>query len=185
MNTFFESIAYNLSRLADPSGRESNIRFWPYAILVAGLNYLAGSFVAAPMMTAMMQQMAEVIGDVGKGTRPPPEAFEFMPDMSALVVPHSIILLVTVALLFSAVSRRLHDRDRSGFWGLMPLPFAILAIAMMPYVFDGLDAGRPDPGLFTALMLNSFVYMGLLLFLIVLLVGKGTDGPNRFGPPAQ
>ena len=184
LDKFFASIGHNLARIADISGRESNILFWPYAILVAALNYVAGHLVAAPVFNAMLQQMLRVFAEGGRPSRPV-EPFELMPDMSGLVVPHAIILAVTVILLFSAVARRLHDRDRTGLWGLMPLPFAILALALMPHAFAIFSGGEPDMSFFLGLMLNNLVYLAALLVLIVLLAGKGDKGPNRFGPAPE
>jgi uncharacterized membrane protein YhaH (DUF805 family) len=185
MDKFFASIGHNLSRIVDPSGRESNILFWPYAILIAALNYIGGSLIAAPMMTEMFQRIMVMVAEAG--TRPPPtNPFEIMPDMTELVVPQAAILAATIVLLFSAVARRLHDRDRTGLWGLMPVPFAAAALAFAPMMFDRMaEGGAPDPALFGALMLNNFAYLGSLIALIVLLVGKGTPGPNRFGPAPQ
>lgn len=71
------------------------------------------------------------------------------------------IVLTTLYVYFLAPAalavtvRRLHDRNMSGWWLLLPL-----AIALIPVVG----------------VIISFVGM------IVVLSLKGTDGPNRFGP---
>jgi uncharacterized membrane protein YhaH (DUF805 family) len=188
MEKVFTSIGYNLRRIADPTGRESNPLFWPYAILIAALNYVAGAMAAAPMMIEMMQNMGRVFVDLqrrGARNEPPPLPFDtaFMPDMSAVVVPNAIILAASVVLLFSAVARRLHDRDRTGLWGLLPVPFAALGIALIPYAFGDLVGAPEVPAIFLALMLNNLLYLASLVLLIVLLVGKGTPDANRFGAP--
>jgi uncharacterized membrane protein YhaH (DUF805 family) len=185
MDKFFASVGLNLRGIANWSGRESNIQFWPYAVLVAAIYYIAGSLVAAPVMNEMMQRLMQIVAEAERGAPPPTNPFELMPDMGALAVPQSIILAATVVLLFSAVARRLHDRDRTGLWGLMPVPFTAFGIAAMPFVFDSFASGAPEPGLFLAMMLNNFLSLGALIALIVLLVGKGTPGPNRFGPAPQ
>jgi uncharacterized membrane protein YhaH (DUF805 family) len=187
MDKLFASIGHNLRRIADPSGRESNILFWPYAILVAALNYIAGALVAAPIMMETMQHMAEIVAEAqrrGAEHDPSPMPFDpaFMPDVSGIALPSAIILAASVALLFSAVARRLHDRDRTGLWGLMPLPFAALGIALTPYAFHGMAGGEPDPALFVGVMLSNLLNMAALIGLIVLLVGKGSPEANRFGP---
>jgi uncharacterized membrane protein YhaH (DUF805 family) len=105
--------------------------------------------------------------------------------MSQMVAVGSITVAATVVLLAAAVARRLHDRNRRGYWGLLPLPFLAAGLALMPGIFERAAAGReiPDPRLFLALVLNNLVYLAALGFLIVLLAGPGTTGPNRFGPP--
>jgi uncharacterized membrane protein YhaH (DUF805 family) len=89
-----------------------------------------------------------------------------------------IVCAVAVLLLAAAVVRRLHDRDMSGLWGALPLPFLIAALAMMPGLFTRHSL---DIGLFTALTACSLLYNATLIALIFLLAGGGTAGHNRYG----
>ena len=76
------------------------------------------------------------------------------------------LLLPTVGV----TTRRLHDRDFSGWWQALPLLLVLPGIAGV-----ALDA--------TWLLVCSAAATGLAsLALLVLYALKGTGGPNRFGP---
>ncbi|EGF90575.1 hypothetical protein ABI_36000 [Asticcacaulis biprosthecium C19] len=91
----------------------------------------------------------------------------------------AIVFIFAISLLAAAVARRLHDRGKSGAWGLMPLPFITFASVMMPTVFAQTFA---DMGLFFTMFINNVLYIAALVFLVILLAGAGSEGENRFGP---
>jgi uncharacterized membrane protein YhaH (DUF805 family) len=186
MNAFFLSITYNMRRLFDFRGRETQILFWPYAGFIFGLGTVVTTgLIMIPIMEMaanMMQQIA-VAAQQGGGAEPAflksPELL--IPDFGGLVLPTVAVNLVMIALLAAAIARRLHDKDRSGFWGLPPLPSMLIGFALMPRTLAGMYSNaEPDP-LVALAMLNSFLTYGLLILLVVMLVGKGSEGPNRFG----
>ena len=75
------------------------------------------------------------------------------------------LLLPTV----SVSTRRLHDRDLSGWWQMLPLAAALPAIAGAVLEADGL------------LVLAGSAAALASLGLLVVYALKGTSGPNRFG----
>ncbi len=87
---------------------------------------------------------------------------------------------INVALISLAV-RRVHDRAKSGWWVLGYASAALVcAIASNALVNDAYADGRApsDPGML--LMMAALAV--IVWFLFELLVLKGSDGPNRFGP---
>jgi uncharacterized membrane protein YhaH (DUF805 family) len=188
-----ESIRYNLTNLARFSGRESRALFWPYAIAVIILGMLSMFALMVPGIMesfGRMQRFAAAHPDQATvdsgpghysitihGSHP-----ELMPDMSSLSSGVGLIALIVAALLAAAVARRLHDRRMRGVWGLLPLPFLGFGLIMMPRFFESVRTGHPpDMQLFMAIFFNNFIYILMLATLVVLLVGEGTRGPNRFG----
>ena len=184
------TIRYNLVNLATFSGRETRAQFWPYAAFVFVLSIAGMMAVMLPEMSASMERMQKFatehpdMATVQQG----PGSYsisiqghhpELMPDMGNMMRMMAIVFAVIIALFAAAVVRRLHDRGKSGAWGLLPLPFITFASIMMPKVFA---QNTPDMGLFFAIFINNFIYIGTLIFLIVLLAGAGTQGENRFGP---
>ena len=76
------------------------------------------------------------------------------------------LLLPTVGV----TTRRLHDRNLSGWWQLLPLAAALPAIAGAVLESDGL------------LMLAGCTVALASLALLIVYALRGTAGPNRFGP---
>ncbi|EIZ80405.1 hypothetical protein WSK_0963 [Novosphingobium sp. Rr 2-17] len=111
---------------------------------------------------------------------------ELMPDMSGIAGAMIGVSAIAILLLAAAVSRRLHDTGRRGWWGLLPLPFLFAGFVFMPRLFAQVsDGASPDMGLFGLLFLNNMVYLGSLAVLVILLAQPEQRQANRFGPPAS
>ncbi|MEA3023762.1 MAG: hypothetical protein QOK01_2614 [Alphaproteobacteria bacterium] len=89
-------------------------------------------------------------------------------NAGAILIVIILLLLVTSGVSGVAVGiKRLHDRDKSGWW--------LLIFYLLPAVFDGIGRGGvPALSLVAfAISIWSFVELGCL---------RGTDGPNTYGP---
>lgn len=175
-------------RLLDFKGREDRASFWPYAALVFVLNMFVGMAIFIPMMQRSMRAMQEYAAthpEQATVTSGPgqysisvqgnhPEFFEGRSMAAYLAVTFGLAILLYAA----AVARRLHDRGKSGFWGLMPLPFILYSSIMMPRMFA--SAGQPDLGVFFSIFFSNMFYIVALIWLIVLLAGRSDAEPNRF-----
>lgn len=188
--TLAASLKHNLANLHRFRGRDRQGLFWPYAILVffavlIGLAVVTGLWVAEQI--AQIQRIAAELRETGQVSTgsgqyaikiengsPVPYA-----DMSDMAIGIAIVFFLAAALLAAAVTRRLHDRGRSGLWGLLPIPFFLVATAMMSR-----GMGQPEHGpLSTLLFLNNAAYVAALAILFLLLLGASTPGPNRYGDP--
>ena len=181
-------------RLADFSGRDRRGRFWPYALVVAVLLYVGMAAAMVPMMTGVFAEAGryaaenpdQVTVSAGPGHYSvqihDPEA-ELMPDMSGLFWAVRLVFVAAGVLLAAAVTRRLHDTARPGWWGLPPLIFAGVASILFPMVMEqAMQSEEFAVAPFLLLFANNMLYMVSLIGLIVLLCLKGTPGPNRYGP---
>lgn len=101
-----------------------------------------------------------------------------MPNIGNVIGGMAIVFAAIVALCAAAIVRRLHDRGKTGAWGLIPLPFIAFASVMMPKSFA---QNPPDMGLFFAIFLNNVLYLVSWAYLTVQLARVGTTGENRFG----
>jgi uncharacterized membrane protein YhaH (DUF805 family) len=193
-----ESIRHNLSALLRFSGRDPRRLFWPYAAAICLLSWFAIYAVMAP-------QILGAVGRIQRFAREHPELTtvesgpghysvsvrgappELMPDMLGMIYGIAPVMAVTVLLLAAAVARRLHDRGRTGAWGLVPVALLLTGFFGMSKIFAGVGSGiPPDPRLFLAIFLNNAAYLASLVFLVIQLASAGTSGSNRFGPePAQ
>jgi uncharacterized membrane protein YhaH (DUF805 family) len=184
------SISHNLRKLLRFSGRERRALFWPYAATVFILAIVAfqAAFLPEFMRTmGRMQRFAAEHPDQATVTQGPGHYSisieghhpELMPDMARLAVLIGVVAVIVVLLLAAAVARRLHDRGKSGLWGLMPVPFLAFAGIQMPRVFANPEAHM---GLFFLLFFNNLIYIGTLIALVVMLARVSDAGDNRYGP---
>jgi uncharacterized membrane protein YhaH (DUF805 family) len=94
-----------------------------------------------------------------------------------------VLSILMIWINTATTVRRLHDRNRSGWWAL-----AIFVVNRMSYMYYGLFFGSyfgvdiSTGGQLLLVMLVvalSFLQTGIFIELFFVI---GTDGPNRFGP---
>lgn len=149
-------------------GRERPSSFWLWVLVVIGAVMIcwSGAFVVFAV-------------SLRPGSPPP---FAMMPIIMLVLVVAAIVLLA------AAVSRRLHDTGRSGWWGIAPGPFLMGGLIMMARLFARVesgelgDQGEGIPPEFMLIFVNNLVYLGALITLIVLCSMPGQPGANRYGP---
>lgn len=190
----FASIRYNLANLVRFSGRESRGLFWPYAIAVFLLGIAVGILLLVPIMVDTMTRAVAYAQAHPGGFpqpvpgQPPALPPELMPDMTRMMVPMMIVNLLGILLLAAAAVRRLHDRDMSGWWAALPIPFHIISALIAPAVARQMTQAmttfppRQSPLMLVSTLNGAFALLALVI-LVVLLVGESTRGPNRFGDP--
>lgn len=192
MTEILASIRYNLACLTRFAGRDPRGRFWPYAIFMYGLSIVAGMLVFIPVLVDMFMRMQRYFvehpeglptgGDPYDPTAPLKFPPELMPDFSVILVPMTVVGVLVMLLVAAAVVRRLHDRDRSGWWALLPIPSMIAGQLMAPQATEMMFGGTPpDPSVMLPVLLNNLVYWITLIALIVMLAKAGTEGANRYG----
>ncbi len=176
------------------SGRDNPRQFWPYAG-VAFILVFALAAIAMPLamqgIFADMQQFAAEHPDAATVQQSPTSysiaidaGHPNAPDLN--LTPLFIVLIgmvsVAVVLLAAAVSRRLHDCNRSALFGLVPLAFLATGLILFPMMMrDFTRSSEPDMGLFGLLFLNNILYLISLLALVVQCIQRGTPGSNRYG----
>lgn len=190
------SIIRGLRGIARFKGRDRRGLFWPYAGLILVLGFLAigcganltlGAFLTDASTFAAEHPEAAVVheapGQVSIQIDPThPDAPT--PDLAGFFAILGAGVTVIVLLLAAAVARRLHDVGHSAWWGLTPVIFLGVGMALFPLAVDGMMDGAPDLGLFGLLFLNNLLYIVSLGALVLTLVRPGKDVANRFGPPS-
>jgi uncharacterized membrane protein YhaH (DUF805 family) len=185
------SARHNLRGLARFNGRDSQRQFWPWAIIIFLVSQAAATIIVViPIASAFARFMQMVAKEAAKPNEDPEAAdmlaerlmADMASEMGAIWQPLAVVTIVTVALLAAAVTRRLHDRGRTGLWGLLPVPFLAVSVATMPYTFRLGMAPKEVAPMDTFLMLAGPMSWVTLIVLVVLLVGEGDPGSNRFGP---
>jgi len=176
------SLGDHFKRLFDFSGREDRASFWPYAALAFIIITAAGMIIFVPIMhhaIQSMQQFAAEHPDQATVTTGPGQYSVSIRGTMPQVMPSRLVALylavsfgLAILLYAAAVVRRLHDRGKSGFWGLMPLPFIIYSSIQMPRMFAmAMAPTAADMTLFFSIFISNFLYIATLIWLIVLLAG--------------
>ena len=186
---FLVSIRHCLTRILRFSGRDTRALFWPYAFTLFVLMSIFGYYWMMFRIGSLIQSIPNRPGGplvlrgpgivsvhYGPGRPMPAHVFQ------TIVVGLGIGMAAFVALMAAAVWRRLHDRGRTGLWGLLPAAFMFLYFcAFLRLQSDAAD-GRGVGGLFLLMFLLGLAYLGSALALVIMLAGAGTAGPNEFGP---
>jgi uncharacterized membrane protein YhaH (DUF805 family) len=144
---FWGTVRRGLRLTGHPAGADTPGQFWPYAAAVLGGFMVVGNLVSAIVFVAMSGASAD--------TR-----------TAALVTTIGVAALVVVALLASAVVRRLHDRRRSVAWALVPLVSLVLAFALQARILLAWDEER-GAGPFLIAFAAGLVYFATVIALVV------------------
>jgi uncharacterized membrane protein YhaH (DUF805 family) len=178
----------HFKRLTDFRGREDRASFWPYAALAFVIDMIAGMFIFLPMMlraVAGMQRYAQEHPEQATVTSGPGHysisiegGNQSFFDAESMAAYLAVTFGLALILFAAAVTRRLHDRGKSGFWGLMPLPFIIYSSLVMPSAFA--MTGEPNMTLFFSIFFSNMLYLVALGWLIVMLAGPSDTAPNRY-----
>jgi uncharacterized membrane protein YhaH (DUF805 family) len=183
-------IRYNLVNLLNFRGRDARSIFWPYIAFLFTLLMILNAVVMISEMARLMQDMHQYALENPDSATIHQSATHYsvtvenappalMPDMGGLVYLTATITACMVIGMAAATTRRLHDIGKSGAWGLLPVPFLTFSFAMMPQIFQ---QSPPDMAWFTAIFINNMLYIGCIIYLIILLARAGYPDDNRFGP---
>ncbi len=145
-----------------------NRKPWWLATIAAGL--------AASVVTAIIEIAARSSGETVP--RPCDQSSRADGIFGVLV---GVIGLVNMWVAFALSAKRLHDRDRTGWWLIWQLLILILAVILVVVAIAvPQEQGAVWYALAGAACLAAFVISVWLFVQIGFL--RGTQGPNRFGP---
>jgi uncharacterized membrane protein YhaH (DUF805 family) len=181
---FLGSLRHCLAGLLRLSGRDSRAQFWPYASTLFLLSMVAMQLCMSRLMSgfaayaAAHPERSDGFGRTAIHATPP----QVLAVMQNILTTVSVIAAIFIALVGAAVVRRLHDRGRTGLWGLLPVVFLATGIFGMGRMFGQVGPAGPNPGIFFLIFVNNLVYLVALVALVVFLAGPGMAGPNEYGP---
>ena len=142
--------------------------YWWIASLVVG--------TVAGMLTSSLEFWAE---QVGSGwINPETQEFEATwPFASGL----SLIVILNIWINFALSAKRLHDRNRTGWW-IAAVYLAIIIAVLLGFATLMQPEGQRE--LLNTLAVTAVFAVSCLMIWMFIEIGflKGTQGPNRFGP---
>ena len=195
-----QALSLGFRNIATFSGRTPRRLFWPFAGVIFGAGYIL-------FMIALFPAVGGVLMNASAGAMHNPREFQanedwvavgnqvfvanaateqaatLPPVLTAMLWSVLAFVAVLVLLLSSAVVRRLHDTGRSGWWGLLPLPFLFTGLGMMPLMMSLLEADSEGDVMAwaTGLFVVNAIYILAVIALGVFLVQPSEPGANRFG----
>lgn len=168
--TFGESIKTCFRKYAEFNGRATRSEFWYFVLFLVlvdlGVGFLSGLFMIPLIL---------------KG--------EFNADsILSTSLPFKIISLV-VGLAFllpnlSVWTRRLHDRNKSGWWIVTYFVLCLVPAFLLNSMVDHVDQLNENTGGGVILGLAVLVILVTVLAIVLLVwcCKRGTIGPNQYGP---
>ena len=182
------------------SGRTPRRQFWPFTGVVFGVGYVLYMIALFPAVGGVLMSASSgamhnprefrasedwvAVGNQVYVANPSVEASAGLPPMLTAMLWSVVgFVAVLVLLLSSAVVRRLHDTGRSGWWGLLPLPFLFIGLGMMPLMMPLLNMEAEGDVVWwtTMLFAVNVLYILVMITLIVFLVQPSQAEANRFG----
>jgi len=192
MKTYLANLRRHLTSLHRFSGRETVDQFWAWAgtvlfALMVSFS-VAGRFALSDWFAGVERIAREnpelVTRSVGPGhysVRVEGHHPELVPALLPFITLAAAFGVIVILLLGAALTRRLHDSGRTGFWALLPIPFLLGGLWLMPQLF-GSRGAAPDMQLLFLLFVNNVVYLATIALLVFFTTKSGTPGPNRYGP---
>ena len=152
-------------------GRIGRARYWLATLIILGSMISALLLLAAICLGSGIPTGPLTINLIGISA-----SFQLTDDNAAAgLFLHIVTILLTLvfAWFYAAASiRRLHDRDKSGWW---TVPF-IGAAGLYGQFGDRLG------GSWAAVAVGIAVFIAFIWGLVEMYFLKGTNGPNRYGP---
>ncbi len=172
-------------KILDFSSRSTRSQFWPFIFLIYASQQVVSYIAMAPLMKRLelFAKEAEVQAATGKE----PDLASILPDLTSALGTIAGVLgllwLISLIPLSGAVTRRLHDTNRSGFWALPVLICQLSGFALLWLTArEVMEMSEfAIPAFLVPLVINNLVGFGFTILLIVFCVYDGTVGPNRFG----
>jgi uncharacterized membrane protein YhaH (DUF805 family) len=151
------------------SGRINRAKFWLLSILLVVLAIVA--WIVAFVVAAAILGFNLTDGSLPSLDEPDKLVRMILDYAVAFLVLFGVVIAIWVSYLAIGV-KRLHDRDKSGWW--------ILVFYIVPWLLGGIadKQGDDTPALIAALIALVCLIWGLVELGFL----RGTRGPNRFGP---
>jgi len=182
---------HNLRRLLDFSGRDTQPTFWWYVLFVFLLNLAVWTVMIVPVVGDLMNSMMAAAQTGDEAAIAAAMGVELGEMVESMLWMGMVATLLNVALLAAAFTRRLHDSNLSGWWGLLPLGLQAAATWYTSTRIDDLKAlmgqmmnvADPQASMAAQSQMSTDSLIGWLpiIALVVLGIRKSTAGPNRYG----
>ena len=186
------SIKYNLSHLADFTGRDARQTFWYYALFLIVVQIGVSIVTSIPMYAGMFTGAFEA---ASQGMDENAMTAAMMADMTGYLHTQvwisAVLGVIMIALFTAAFVRRLHDGGFPGWIAIVPVVSQLAAAVVGIVTLDKAMAitqaamANTDPAETIALQseIAPYAMIGWIGYLVVIGFGivKSQGGPNKYG----
>jgi uncharacterized membrane protein YhaH (DUF805 family) len=187
----FGAIRYSLANLLNVNGRDARQTFWYYVLAIVVAQFVAGLAISVPVMVETFTTVFQAArGGMHGAVLEQQLNAQMMGKMTQMMWFSMAISIACALLLVSALVRRLHDSDHSGWWTVLPFALFAYALSRAPEqmeraiaMMDTAGSGTPPDPMAMLQGQAGDTLISWLPYLIVIVIGvlKSTPGPNRFG----
>jgi uncharacterized membrane protein YhaH (DUF805 family) len=187
----FGAIRYSLANLLNVNGRDARQTFWYYVLGIVVAQFVAGLAISVPVMVETFTTVFQAArGGMHGAVLEQQLNAQMMGKMTQMMWFSMAISIACALLLVSALVRRLHDSDHSGWWTVLPFALFAYALSRAPEqmeraiaMMDTAGSGTPPDPMAMLQGQAGDTLISWLPYLIVIVIGvlKSTPGPNRFG----
>jgi uncharacterized membrane protein YhaH (DUF805 family) len=184
------SIKYNLSHLLDFSGRDARQTFWYYVLFLFVLNMAVGLVTAVPLVGGMLSAIVTTAQSGDEAAVAAAMGTQMGEMIGSMVWVGVFTAIGNVLLLAAALTRRLHDSNLSGWWGLLPLAVQAASSWYTTTRIDEIKAltmqmmntTDPQAAMAAQTQMSGQSWVGWVAIIVVVVFGvrKSTPGPNRY-----
>jgi uncharacterized membrane protein YhaH (DUF805 family) len=149
------------------TGRIKRLHWWITNIVTLGVAALAD---------ILIDFGAEATGNLAVD----PETAEATPT-GLFLVAALVVSVIDLWIAFALAAKRLHDRDRTGWW--LAVQFLLAALGLIGFLVVVLVPGMQEIEFYVPAVILGAGAIGVSLWLFIEMgFLKGTAGTNRFGP---
>ena len=189
-----QAIKYNLTHLADFSGRDARQTFWYYVLFLVIINIAVSMVMTVPMMlSAFKGVITAAQAGASEETIQAQMASQMAGGMSGMIWVTAALSLLLMVLFIAAFVRRLHDSGKSGWWAIIPVATQLFSVGLTYTMAGELEsymmAAQSAKDLEAVQTLQAQAPGGLYAqvswigYIVVIVFGamKSTPGPNVYG----
>jgi len=191
------AIRYNLSHLLDFSGRDARGTFWFYVLFLYLLNMAIAMVLGFVLVASIVSTVVDAAQTGASEQVVQSQMAARMSGFMGSILGYSLVSnAIMVVLLAASFVRRLHDSNKSGWWGLLVLAAQVagsvvafrMIDVMQDFMADAMSRTTPMSPFEMQSMMQShnislYSAIGWIGPLAVIVFGvlDSTKGPNRYG----
>lgn len=185
------AIRYHVRNLANPRGRDARQTYWFWFLFVFLLNVAASLVMTVPMLVSVIASGLEVARSGDQAAAESLMLGEMSGNVRQMMAMSAVLGCMNLALMATALVRRLHDSGNTGLWALVAGAIYLASLALGWSRADDAAtlmrelAATSDPSqaiaVQTRMAWDALIGYVPLIMVVVFGLLRSEPGPNRYG----